>query len=233
MKHYSDRIPACGVFCGGCPIYTREKNPCPGAGVNIRRCEKCRTFHLCCKKRGITHCYECTTFPCSKFKSFAGRWKKYGQDFVENQKLLKSIGEEKFRERYNAQADETQKRTDDIKATALRFNDRISRRDINGLVELMTDDHVFIDMENNRIEGISDNRKRAWESFFNLFPGYQNIFEKVAVHNSTVIMQGYSVCPDRRLDKVRAIWLAEVRDDKISSWHIYPDTEENRKFLNI
>jgi hypothetical protein len=46
-------------------------------------------------------------------------------------------------------------------------------------------------------------------------------------------MQGYSVCSDRRLDNIRAIWLAEVRNDKVSLWHIYPDTEENRKFLNI
>ena len=27
MKSYNGRIPACGVFCGGCPIYTREKVP--------------------------------------------------------------------------------------------------------------------------------------------------------------------------------------------------------------
>lgn len=25
MKSYNGRIPACGVFCGGRPIYTREK----------------------------------------------------------------------------------------------------------------------------------------------------------------------------------------------------------------
>lgn len=27
MKSYNGRIPACGVFCGGCPAYTREKKP--------------------------------------------------------------------------------------------------------------------------------------------------------------------------------------------------------------
>ena len=34
MKSYNGRIPACGVFCGGCPIYTREKSPCKGAEQN-------------------------------------------------------------------------------------------------------------------------------------------------------------------------------------------------------
>lgn len=96
IKNYEGRIPACGVFCGGCPTYTREKNPCPGAEINIKRCESCKTFHLCCKEKGITHCFECKEFPCRKFKSFSKRWVKYGQDFIENQKMLKKIGEEEF-----------------------------------------------------------------------------------------------------------------------------------------
>lgn len=95
------RVPACGVFCGGCPIYTREKNSCPGAEINFQRCEKCKTFHLCCKDKGITHCHECDSFPCAKFKSFAKRWLKYGQNFVDNQKLLKKVGEKCFLEYYN------------------------------------------------------------------------------------------------------------------------------------
>ena len=83
MKSYNGRIPACGVFCGGCPIYTREKSPCKGAEQNGSRCEKCKTFHLCCLEKRIT------------------RWLKYGQNFIENQKLLKNVGEVKFLKYYN------------------------------------------------------------------------------------------------------------------------------------
>ena len=82
VKTYYGRVPACGVFCGGCPTYTRDKNPCLGAELNKDRCEKCKTFHLCCIDKGITHCYQCEIFPCAKFKSFTKRWLKYGQDFV-------------------------------------------------------------------------------------------------------------------------------------------------------
>ena len=46
MKSYNGRIPACGVFCGGCPIYTREKSSCKGAEQNGSRCEKCKTCLL-------------------------------------------------------------------------------------------------------------------------------------------------------------------------------------------
>ncbi len=101
IKPYYGRIPACGVFCGGCPTYTRDKRPCPGAELNKSRCEKCSTFHLCCVEKEITHCFQCSAFPCNKFKSFSKRWRKYGQDFAENQKLLKQVGEIEFLKIYN------------------------------------------------------------------------------------------------------------------------------------
>lgn len=101
IKPYNGRIPACGVFCGGCPIYTREKRPCKGAELNSSRCEKCKTFHLCCLEKAITHCFQCSSFPCTKFKGFTKRWLKYGQNFIENQKLLSEIGEVAFWEYYN------------------------------------------------------------------------------------------------------------------------------------
>ena len=31
-------------FCGGCPIYTREKRACRGAELNHSRCEKCKNI---------------------------------------------------------------------------------------------------------------------------------------------------------------------------------------------
>lgn len=109
MKYYMGRIPACGVFCGGCPTYLKAKNPCSGAGINIKRCEGCKTFHICCRDKGIEHCYECAGFPCRKFKSFAKRWLKYGQDFITNQKLLQELGAENFLKYYNAKVKEEPK----------------------------------------------------------------------------------------------------------------------------
>lgn len=101
-KDYQGRVPACGVFCGGCPMYNKEKKPCLGAEVNCKRCEGCKTFHLCCKEQGVTNCFQCKTFPCYKFKRFANTWLKYGQDLVENQYLLEKVGEDKFLKYYNS-----------------------------------------------------------------------------------------------------------------------------------
>ncbi len=119
------------------------------------------------------------------------------------------------------------------KKIALQFNKCITYADIEGLAALMTEDHVFIDTENNRIEGKENNIVQAWKPFFTLYPGYRNIFENIVVRGSTVIMQGYSICSDEILNNVRAIWVAGIINNKVGSWHIYPDTKENRKILNL
>ena len=102
LKLYDGRVPACGCFCGGCPTYTRDRNPCPGAAINIKRCEGCKKFHLCCKERGITHCYQCDEFPCRGLKTFTKSWLKYGQNFIENQIYIRDNGESGFLKHYNS-----------------------------------------------------------------------------------------------------------------------------------
>lgn len=103
INKYLGRIPACGVFCGGCPMYTRQKKACPGAEINSERCDNCKSYHLCCKSRNITHCYQCSAFPCYRFNQFAKSWLKYGQDLINNQNLLKTIGNQKFIQYYNSE----------------------------------------------------------------------------------------------------------------------------------
>ena len=109
------------------------------------------------------------------------------------------------------------------KIVAMHFHECINNADIEGLSELMTDDHIFIDMANTRIEGKSNVISMAWTPFFNIFPDYRNVIENVSVKNQTVIMRGYSVCSDERLNKLHAVWVAEVVDNKVSLWHIYPN----------
>jgi len=121
----------------------------------------------------------------------------------------------------------------DPKTIVLRFNDCINNADIKGLAELMSDNHVFIDMANNRLEGRANNIAKAWKPFFGLYPGYRNIFENVTVNGSTVIMQGYSICSDQILNNVRAIWIAKTKGNKVHLWHIQSDTEEIRNKLKI
>lgn len=101
MKSYIGFIPPCGVYCGTCPNYLREKNPCPGAEKHCRA-RKCKGIYVCCtEKRGLSYCYECSIFPCSRYRKFAESWKVYGQDIIENQQRLKELGAEKWLGEHN------------------------------------------------------------------------------------------------------------------------------------
>ena len=92
MKSYNGHIPVCGVFCDGCPTYTRDKKPCLEAEINKTHCDKYKTFHLCCIGIGITHCFlSMPSIPLHQIQKFRNRWLKYGQNYIENQKLIKTI----------------------------------------------------------------------------------------------------------------------------------------------
>ncbi len=123
--------------------------------------------------------------------------------------------------------------TIDPKSIALQFNECITNADLNGLSNLMTEDYIFIDTANNRIKGKNNNIVHAWQPFFNLYPGYQNIFENIVVRGSTVIMQGYSICSDEILNNIHAIWIAKIIKNKVGSWHIYSDTKANRELFDL
>jgi len=78
----------------------------------------------------------------------------------------------------------------DIMMVALKFNEKINQRDRDGLVELMTDDHAFIDNSGD----IYKNMKEGWREFFENHPDCRNIFTSVTVQNNVVVMVGYSTC---------------------------------------
>ncbi len=106
MGEYRGWIPPCAIFCGACPRYIRDKDPCPGAGERCRE-RRCRGIYGCCvEKKGLRFCYECPTFPCSRFKKFATTWLRYGQDLIANQEALRALGEAAWLEARNAEREE-------------------------------------------------------------------------------------------------------------------------------
>jgi hypothetical protein len=79
--------------------------PCRGAEIHCKR-RKCKGIYVCCAERkGHRFCFECSTFPCSRFRKFAETWKKYGQDLVENQRYLEQLGEDGWIEMWNNQVE--------------------------------------------------------------------------------------------------------------------------------
>jgi ketosteroid isomerase-like protein len=107
----------------------------------------------------------------------------------------------------------------DILNAAIRFNEKINQQDLEGLAELMTDDHVFIDSEGTATQG-KQAMKDGWGGFFRQFPDYRNVFNTVTVQNDVAVMVGYSICSHPKLNGPN-IWTAKVVGPQVSEWRVY------------
>jgi hypothetical protein len=100
IKYYG-YIPPCGIYCGSCPNFTREKNRCAGADQACKS-RKCKGIYVCCiEKKDLEFCYQCKSYPCARYRKFADTWKKYGQNLLDNQELIKNNGKEDFLNKMN------------------------------------------------------------------------------------------------------------------------------------
>ncbi len=92
------RIAACGMNCGICSAYLREKNKCPGCResdinkpVTVLRCKikTCSTL----QNGTITFCFECDEYPCKNLKHLDKRYRtKYNMSMIENLENIKKFG---------------------------------------------------------------------------------------------------------------------------------------------
>ena len=101
---------------------------------------------------------------------------------------------------------------------AMRFNEKINQQDLEGLAELMTEDHAFIDNEGTVTKG-RQAMKEGWNRFFGQFSDYRNVFNTVTVQNEVVVMVGCSVCSHPQLNGPN-IWTAKVVGHQISEWRV-------------
>jgi hypothetical protein len=91
-------IAPCGMNCGTCIAYLREKNSCPGCrvssankAVSVKRCIIQKCVYL--EKTKSKFCYECEKFPCKRIKQLDKRYKtRYKTSFIDNLLLIKETG---------------------------------------------------------------------------------------------------------------------------------------------
>lgn len=79
-------IAPCGMNCGLCVMYLRNKNKCPGclSGRKVNGgCIKCGI--KLCKNRKGKYCFDCDKFPCERLIRLDKRYqKRYGMSEIEN-----------------------------------------------------------------------------------------------------------------------------------------------------
>lgn len=95
-------IAPCGMNCGTCIAYLRDKNKCPGCrvysadkAISIQRCIIPKCVYL--DKTDSKFCYDCEKYPCKRVKQLDKRYKtRYNTSFIENLTMIKEKGIEKF-----------------------------------------------------------------------------------------------------------------------------------------
>ncbi len=95
-------IAPCGINCGLCIGFQREKNSCAGCKTSLGKkpisCTNC--FIKNCEgiaKSKMGFCFECNNFPCKRIKNLDKRYKvKYGLSVIENLNIIKTLGVNKF-----------------------------------------------------------------------------------------------------------------------------------------
>ncbi len=92
-------IAPCGMNCGICKAYLREKNPCHGcndAGQNKPETRiNCRL--RVCNKRTGRFCCDCKEFPCDRLRHLDTRYRtRYGMSEIENLEYIRKNGIRKF-----------------------------------------------------------------------------------------------------------------------------------------
>jgi len=94
-------IAPCGINCGVCMAYLREKNHCNGCrnlGQNLRKSIAACRIRRCDKREGM-FCSSCTEFPCDRLRHLDERYqKRYDMSEIENLITIRDNGVEKFLE---------------------------------------------------------------------------------------------------------------------------------------
>lgn len=121
-----------------------------------------------------------------------------------------------------------------VKQTVHRFIDRINLHDIDGIMDMLTEDHLFIDSWGTRFEG-KKTMKEGWQTYFSWFPDYKIEIEDILESGENVFIYGSASAtyhgktgnsPQDRYWSLSAAWRAIVSEGKIRKWQVYADTKK-------
>jgi limonene-1,2-epoxide hydrolase len=127
---------------------------------------------------------------------------------------------------------------DSAESLARGFVRAINRQDLEGLGELMTPNHRFVDSLNNIVEG-REKMLAAWTGYFRMVPDYSVAVEEFFCVDSIVVMLGWArgtyapggdLRPENHWETPLAI-RAFVEDGRVAEWRAYADNEPMRKMM--
>jgi ketosteroid isomerase-like protein len=118
-------------------------------------------------------------------------------------------------------------------AAVLRFIVCINCGDVDGLAELMTDDHELVVFAERPLKGKSTNID-AWHGYASAFPNYVIYPDRLSEYaTGRVAVSGHTTgshlgLQDDEERLLTLIWLAEVQDGRLRYWHLTENNTANR-----
>lgn len=110
--------------------------------------------------------------------------------------------------------------------TVLEFFNRINQHDAPKLVELMSENHIFLDSLGNRNEGPREKMVAGWRSYFTMCPDYYVSHEELFEKGDRVAAVGFAGGTIRGKQwNTPAAWLAVVENGRVKEWRVYADNK--------
>ena len=109
------------------------------------------------------------------------------------------------------------------------FIARINAHDVDGLGELMSDDHTFIDAHGNEVRG-KEKMIAGWRGYFEWFPDYYiEVTDVLEGGKPTIAMFGFAGGSFKGKQseswRLPAAWKAMVKDGRVALWQVFADTK--------
>ena len=125
------------------------------------------------------------------------------------------------------------------KEIVLRFIELINAHDVDGLYDLMTEDHKFVDALGETVQG-RDLMRGAWKMYFRMAPDYHiscdemigegNVVAAFSVAGGTYSQDGKKLPVENRWQAPVAL-RAEINSDFVAEWRVYVDNEPIRRLM--
>lgn len=123
---------------------------------------------------------------------------------------------------------------------ALAFVAKINAHDVDGIVGLMTPDHVFIDGLGSAFHG-AESMRAGWKIYLQWFPDYALEVTQQFGRGDGVALFGKArgtyaangTLPRENFWEIPAAWRALIRNRRVAEWQVYCDNDPARKIMAV
>ncbi len=120
---------------------------------------------------------------------------------------------------------------------ALRFIEAINRHDLDRLAGIMAEDHVFIDLAGDRVEG-KEAILAGWNDCFRCHPEYMIHITGIDGIGDNVVLAGRTTGSHLALSRLgeyrqSLLWVATIRHHRVAGWRLLPDAPASHRALGI